>query len=534
MLTKKLVKPVAKTLMGAIVAMASDPSMKPLAHQTPQSGEETAVTNCRLVDVASGRILNDATVVIRDGAIQNIARGPAPEHLQGRALDLGGRYVLPGLIDGHCHISVSSTFSILPTIGDAVRNFRQIRGQWPASVEAGVTTVRDTGSFPLMLKGLVQDVESGKLKGPRVFHCNSILNVKGSHPDIPPHHINPLAKPASTVMGSIGADFRSDRELVPTLEKNLPGASFIKLTVDRHSTFQGKGPIPVYTDRQLRVIFDFAESHGLPVSCHCATGWGLKRMLDYPVHSFEHMVSDVRLPDDVIQTLADRNISVVPTMSLGSTYVVDGIRALVGEQWLTDFVENEIGLANAYLKNVPAHHCDPKIHAASLKRMGLYTRLARGLHSGRRLYLPDAVNYVRILSTGADNLLRMRDAGVNIGCGMDAGMPLVYFGALYREIGLLGRIGLTNLEALRTATINNARILGGENILGSVEPGKLADLVVVDKNPLEDLSALEKPVLVMKEGRVEHALLRAGNPARPYRIQAGPDMEMASQATAAM
>jgi len=507
MLGRIIVKPVAKKLMDAIVGMASDPSMMPVEYRIPGTGDEIVVNNCKVVDVIHGRILNNATVVIRGKTIKNITQGSSPAHIHGRALDLGGRYVLPGLIDAHCHISVSSTFYILPTIGDAVRHFRQIRRQWPTSVEAGVTTVRDTGSFPLMLKGLIQDVEDCKLKGPRVFHCNSMLNVMGSHPDIPPHHINPLAKPASLAMGSIGADFRSDKELARTLKTNLPGASFIKLTVDRHSMFQSKGAIPVYTDRQLRTIFDFAQTHGLPVACHCATSWGLKRMLDYPVHSFEHIVSDIRLPDNVIQILADKRISVVPTMSLGSAYVINSIRAHIADQWLNDFVENEIELANDYLKNVPENQCDAKIHAASLKRMGLYCKRASGHLSRKHLYLPDAPNFVRVLTTGADNLIRMRDAGVNIGCGMDAGMPLVYFGTLHREIELLGRIGFTNLEALRTATINNALILGREDVQGSIEEGKLADLVVVDKNPLDDLSALEKPVLVMKEGRIEHSLL---------------------------
>ncbi|MBU2488896.1 MAG: amidohydrolase family protein [Proteobacteria bacterium] len=511
MLTKKLFQPVADRVMSVIAALAADPSTKPLAHSKADAKNGMVVTNCKVVDVVSGRVLDNSSVLIRGGVIKSIRQGMATGMGDVEVLDLGGRYLIPGLIDAHCHISVSSTFSILPTIGDAARNYRQIRRQWATSIESGVTAVRDAGSFPLLRKGLERDVKNGLLKGPRVFHCNSIMNVKGSHPDIPPHHIHPLAKPASLVMGSIGMDFRSDKDLLPALEKNLPQASFIKLTVDNQSMFHGKGEIPVYSNRQLQRIFDFAEGHGLPVACHCGTSWGLTRMLNYPVHSFEHVVSDIPLPDKVIQTLADRNISVVPTMSVGSAYVINGVLEHIPVQLLSDFVRNEIERANAYLKNVPKHHCDPKIHAASLKRMALYGKHTSEHLLKKRKYLPEAAHFVRILTTGAKNLLKMRDAGVNIGCGMDAGMPLNYFGALHREIGLLGRIGFTNLEALQTATINSARVIGAAEILGSIEPGKLADLVVVDKNPLEDLSALEKPVLVMKDGRVEHTLLNNGN-----------------------
>ena len=518
MLTQKLIQPVADRLMGAITALATESSTKPIARSKAAAKNGTIATNCKVVDVVHGRVLENSSVLIRGNVIQGIRQDTAIPAGREEVLDLGGRYLIPGLIDAHCHISVSSTFSILPTIGDAVRNYRQIRRQWATSIESGVTTVRDTGSFPLMRKGLEQEVEKGGLKGPRVFHCNSILNVKGSHPDIPPHHINPLAAPASLVMGSIGTDFRSDEELSRALEKNLPQASFIKLTVDRLSMLHGKGEIPAYSDRQLRTIFDFAEAHGLRVACHCGTSWGLSRMLDYPVHSLEHVVSDIPLLDKVIQAMADRNVSVVPTMSVGSAYVVNGILAHIRDEWLNDFVRNEIEMTNTYLKNVPESHCDPKIHAASLKRMVLY-----GKHPGehllkRRKYIPEAANFVRVLTTGVKNLLKMRDAGVNVGCGMDAGMPLCYFGALHREIGLLGRIGFTNLQALQAATINGARIIGAADTLGSIEQGKLADLVVLDQNPLEDLSALEKPVLVMKDGQVEHTLLNQGNGKRLDRI----------------
>jgi imidazolonepropionase-like amidohydrolase len=102
----------------------------------------------------------------------------------------------------------------------------------------------------------------------------------------------------------------------------------------------------------------------------------------------------------------------------------------------------------------------------------------------------------------------MNQAGILIGCGIDAGMPFCYFGGNYREYELLQRAGFSNIEVLRCATINNAKILRMEDKIGSLESGKYADMVVFDKNPLEDIRVLRKPQMVFKQGDLMFA---AGN-----------------------
>jgi len=103
-----------------------------------------------------------------------------------------------------------------------------------------------------------------------------------------------------------------------------------------------------------------------------------------------------------------------------------------------------------------------------------------------------------------ENLRKMKDAGVLIGCGIDAGMPFTFFGGQYREYELLSRVGFKNEEILKCATINNARILRMEEKIGSLEPGKYADLVVLGENPLKEIKALRTPHMVFKEGRILH------------------------------
>jgi imidazolonepropionase-like amidohydrolase len=103
-------------------------------------------------------------------------------------------------------------------------------------------------------------------------------------------------------------------------------------------------------------------------------------------------------------------------------------------------------------------------------------------------------------ANGYTSLKKMNQAGIIIGCGIDAGMPLNYFGGNYREYEILQRVGFSNIEILRCATINNAKILRMEDKIGSLETGKYADMVVFDKSPLEDIRVLRKPQMVFKQG----------------------------------
>jgi imidazolonepropionase-like amidohydrolase len=107
-----------------------------------------------------------------------------------------------------------------------------------------------------------------------------------------------------------------------------------------------------------------------------------------------------------------------------------------------------------------------------------------------------------MMKNGYSNLKKMNQAGILIGCGIDAGMPFCYFGGNYREYEILQRIGFSNIEILRCATINNAKILRVEDKTGSLETGKYADIVILEKNPLEDIRALRKPYMVFKQGEM--------------------------------
>jgi imidazolonepropionase-like amidohydrolase len=150
---------------------------------------------------------------------------------------------------------------------------------------------------------------------------------------------------------------------------------------------------------------------------------------------------------------------------------------------LEDYTEISIHESNiAYLKNYRKYGCE-----------NLYPK-------GRYMANPEI--YFDILLVGPRNLMAMKDAGIIIGCGTDSGVPLSYHGTLWREMEMLCRVGFSLLEVLQCATINNAKIIGMADKIGSVDEGKFADLVVLKENPLETSRAFRKPQIVIKDGKI--------------------------------
>lgn len=460
--------------------------------------------NCRIIDVINSNVIENGSIRLYQGKILALGTGTFDE-TQAEVIDLAGATVIPGLIDAHCHTTASPVFGT--NILQIPKLLAETKRQYPLCIAAGITTVRDMGAFAPILHGNIKAIAKGDLIGPRVVYCNSILNINGSHPDVKPTDVSMFAGLAKPFIGMIPWNFTSMDDLRAALEVNTQGAAFIKLTVDNRSVFCKPGNIPVYSDEHLKTIFDFAAKHNLPVACHNHRKWGFERMTRYPIHSLEHMLGDADLSDAEIMRLASQKIAVVPTMAVAQSYLIEEAYADLPAQFRNDFIMHEIAVRKAYLKNEAPRHCDPALIQSSIAEMKYYKTLGWDHLIEHKKYLVNPDLYFGIMLHGPDNLRRMKDAGVLIGCGIDAGMPFTYFGGQYREYELMSRIGFTNAEILRCATINNARILRLEDKLGSIEAGKYADLVVLPENPLERIEALRSPGMVFKEGRLLHCTM---------------------------
>jgi imidazolonepropionase-like amidohydrolase len=460
--------------------------------------KDILIENATVIDVARGKAIPGSRLLIRNGIIQALETRDIPAGNAMR-IDARGAFIIPGLIDAHCHPTITAAFGV--DSADLSRIVAFQKRQFTIGPEYGITTYRDMGSFPITLHGLIKDIDGGRLNGPRVSYCNSILNINGGHPDIPPTDAHPLANFVALFTGMVMTNFKDFEDLKKVIEKNAKGASFIKLTMDNVSAFCRTGEIPVYTDEMLDYIFNYAERTGLPVSGHNHRKWGFDRAMKYPFNSLEHIVSDAYLSDRDIEVMAKKKISIVPTMTVGLCYCMEEAYDTVPEKFRTDFIMNELKIRKNYLYTEALEHCDPVIHNKNMAELKKYKSVGYNNLWKNKIHLVNPELYFGMILYGTKNLQKLREAGINIGFGIDAGMPFAYFGGQYRELEFLSRAGFKNDEILRVATINSARILRLQDRIGTIEKSKLADLVFLTVNPLEDVRAYRSPEIVMKEGK---------------------------------
>ncbi|MGP8153826.1 MAG: amidohydrolase family protein [Smithella sp.] len=495
-------------LMAAAMSMPSLQGCAIPRKNVPSLDYKTfLIKNAHLVDVNSGQVVENSWLLVDKGNIAAQGTGEAKPNRQCLVFDLKGRYLIPGLIDAHCHSTTSPVFSM--RMIDIMNHARQQKQNYVSSIESGVTTIRDMGAFPGLLHMFIRDIEKGNMPGPRVVYCNSMLNIMGSHPEIPPSDVSIFAKPASFFVGLIMNNFRDTAEMKKCLEENAKGASLVKLTIDNQTIFcKKKKEIPVYTKEQLDIIFRFAEKTGLPVSAHHQFKFGFDRAMEYPFNSIEHIVTDTVLSDDDIMKMAKRHIAIVPTLTVGQSFLMEEAFDEIPEQYRTPEITKEMAIRKDYFANEAVKHCDPLLHKQNLAALKDYKKYRIDNLWGKKKFLVNPHVFFNMIRNGYVNIRKMNQAGILIGCGIDAGMPLNYFGGNYREYEIMQRVGFSNIEIIRCATINNAKILHVADNTGSLETGKYADMVVLNDNPLDDIRILRKPQMVFKQGDL---MFSAGN-----------------------
>jgi cytosine/adenosine deaminase-related metal-dependent hydrolase len=140
--------------------------------------KEIILKNCMLIDMVRPGVIEKGSIKFAHGKIVALSESPFDE-TNAEVIDINGAYVLPGLIDAHCHTTAIPVFGT--NIWQIPKLFREGKKQYTLCIESGITTVRDMGSFPPILHGNIKDIEKGSLIGLRIVYCNSIMNIKGSH-----------------------------------------------------------------------------------------------------------------------------------------------------------------------------------------------------------------------------------------------------------------------------------------------------------------------------------------------------------------
>jgi len=406
-------------------------------------GTLTVIKAKSLVDVEGGVVVSNPYVVIDGGRIkswgnQSSMPPPGPETV---IMDLKDRCILPGLINSHVHLCLPSEGKpFYYQQSDEMALLTAVRNM-RVELNSGVTTLRDCGDQNGVLFALRQALAAKILSGPRLILCGPPLTTTGGH----------AAFLGGAADGSTGI-IRAVRR------RRAQGADFIKIIATGGGTPGTFPALASYTLDELKTAVETAHKLGLPVAAHCRGIPGIENCVEARVNQIEHACFE--LPDGTLRfgpQVADRmaaaGIHVTPTIQL--------------------------------YRDVQAH----------LKRKKHKRRLTRD--ESRRLRLLPSV-----LEEKYRALRGFMAAGVRCVAGNDAGLPYTGFGQLWRELTTMVDSGMSPFQAIEAATSNAAQALHLTDTIGSIQPGKQADLIAVDGDPTRDINALSRVRLVMRVGRI--------------------------------
>lgn len=403
---------------------------------------QTTYIHCgQVFDSASGKIKKELTLIIEGNKIDQVVKGYAQPVQGATVIDLKSKTVYPGFIDMHVHIESESNPS---KYLDKYR-LNEADIAFDAAVfarrtlMAGFTTVRDLGGTGVNI-ALRNAIESGKLKGPRVFTAGKTLSSTGGHGD-------PTNGNKAIIQGDPGpkegvVNSPADaRKAVRQRYKN--GADWIKITATGGVLSVAKsGENPQFTAAEIMAITSTAKDYGMQVAAHAHGDEGMFRAVQNGVKTIEH---GTLISKRTMQLMKDKNAYLVPTISAG------------------------------------------KFVAEKAKIPGYFPPVI----------VPKAIKIGAQIQQTFANAYAM---GVPIAFGTDSGVS--YHGDNAKEFGFMVEVGMPSHEAIQSATIVNAKVLERENELGQIAPGFFADIVASEANALNDIHTLENITFVMKNGEV--------------------------------
>ena len=380
------------------------------------------------------------TIVVEGNKILEISKGYQTGSGNDKVIDLKNQTVMPGFIDSHVHLSGETSKNRYTEQFTLNEDDFAFRAVNYAktTLMAGFTTVRDMGGNTAL--ALRNAINQGYLDGPRIIAAGKSIATTGGHAD-PTNGVN------RELMGDPGAKegvVNSPEEARKAVRQRYKeGSDVIKITATGGVLSNAKdGAGAHFTEDEIRAIITTAKDYGFKVAAHAHGAEGMKRAIRAGISSIEH---GTFMDDEVISLMKKNGTYYVPTITAGKS-VADS--ALI-PGYYPPFVR------------VKALETGPKIQA---------------------------------------NFAKAYKAGVKIAFGTDAGV--FAHGKNYKEFEYMVEAGMPAMEAIQSATVSAADLLGLSSKVGSLETGKLADIIAVNGNPLENIKVLSAVGFVMKEGKI--------------------------------
>ncbi len=403
--------------------------------------ERVALRAGRLVDVDRGEVRRDQVVVIQRGKIEAIQSASAPLPSGIRVIDLTRYTVLPGLIDCHSHlIGEAATADVLQPLerSEAQEAFSGVRNA-RATLLAGFTTVRDVGTYRAFVDVALRDaINDGTVIGPRMKVAGAYVTVSTGAGELVGAAPD-VTIPASFRFG-VANSVDQVRERVRAILNG--GADFIKILATGAVFTRGTKPgVSEFTEEQIRAAVEQAAEYGTFVAAHAHGAEGIKRAVRAGVRSIEH---GSLMDDEAIALMKQRG-----------TW-------LVADIWNGDYTDS-VGRAERWPEDILRKNTE----TTEIQRAGFRKAVA---------------------------------AGVKIAYGTDSGIYPHGLNAM--QLPYMVKYGMTPMQAIRSATLSAAQLMMWQDSVGSIAPGKYADIIAVEGDALADLRRFRKVAFVMKGGVV--------------------------------
>lgn len=406
----------------------------------------------RIIIIHAGRLLDHpgnpprgpATITIRDGRIESVTDGISDAVGGAKVVDLRDKFVLPGLIDSHVHLvsdKAGVEAQLLSMTASIPARAYEAAANARKTVEAGFTTVRNLGDGFGVTLALRDAIAAGKVLGPRIVDAGAAISTTSGHMD-PTLGFRGELTEALDVHENLCDGVESCRRAVRAQIRR--GVDVIKIaTTGGVNSRIGAGLERQMFDDEVRALVETAHLYGRKVAVHAAGASGIAIALRAGADSIEH---GTLMGEDEARLFVRSGAYYVPTLSTVNGYM---------ERLKRD--------PNAYT---------PEVRAKIEWRISITGKAFRLAH----------------------------ERGVKIAFGTDAGVSL--HGRNADEFELMVKHGMTPGEAIAAATVNGADLLGLTEEIGTIEPGKRADLVAVSGDPLTDVTVLKSMTFVMRNGRV--------------------------------
>ncbi len=430
------------TLLAAAIALSLAPAVLAASDAAPPPAEVSVIHCAHLIDVDAGKLLGESTIVIEGKRIKEVRAGHADIAGATKMTDLPMSTCLPGLIDSHVHL----TMEFSPTAySDQFRlNIADfaIRSTVYAkrTLEAGFTTVRNLADQEGDSISLRNAINAGLVPGPRIYTAGVAVGSTGGHADFTDGYRKDLAGDPGPKQGIIN----SPEDAWKAIRQHYKdGADLIKImpsggVLDESSSVDNAQ----LTLEEVKAIVTAAHDYGFTVAAHAHGAEGIRRAIVGGVDSIEH---GTFMSDEDMKLAKEHGTWLVPTIIAGK------------------FVEEKAKIPGNYPPQV----------AAKAMQVGPIIQATAG---------------------------KAYKAGVKIAFGTDAG---VYpHGENAKEFKYMVDAGMPPMFVIQAATTHAAQLLKHEKDIGSIAPGKFADVIAVDGNPLDDVTLLQKVRFVMKEGTI--------------------------------